>query len=246
MRHVPAMARSPRPTRCMGLQAARKRVCEPNAQVACRGGDLAAGQVQAVDTRTGSGGQPVAQVDCKWRPTGGWATPPPRSSRRPGTPGPALAHGDERLPHRRRGSHCCGAEARRGARDRRDPPGPYAVAPVCGNRPVGARGRPLAHRLRGRFRRPCLLGQIECRAPRVLAWLATTPLQWRRQIRYVAIDMSPGCRAVIRILNIVRRQTTATLRGRRGQAGLRPVAEGQAPTHAQPGRPHRPSVQNDL
>ncbi|WP_206352693.1 ISL3 family transposase [Streptomyces sp. Z423-1] len=85
-----------------------------------------------------------------------------------------------------------------------------------------------------------LLGQVEGRAPSdVLAWLATTPLEWRRQIRYVAIDMSPGYRAAIRtglphatvvvdhfhvvqlankMLNIVRRRTTAALRGRRGRA----------------------------
>lgn len=85
-----------------------------------------------------------------------------------------------------------------------------------------------------------LLGQVEGRAPSdVLAWFATTPLQWRRQIRYVAIDMSPGYRAAIRtglphativvdhfhvvqlankMLNIVRRRTTAALRGRRGRA----------------------------
>jgi transposase len=36
-----------------------------------------------------------------------------------------------------------------------------------------------------------LLGQVEGRAPSdVPAWLATIPLQWRKQIRYVAIDMS--------------------------------------------------------
>ncbi|MGW1004309.1 transposase family protein [Streptomyces sp. NPDC002520] len=45
-----------------------------------------------------------------------------------------------------------------------------------------------------------LLGQVEGRAPSdVLAWLATTPRQWRGQIRYVAIDMSAGYRAAIRI-----------------------------------------------
>ncbi|MFH8776262.1 MULTISPECIES: transposase [unclassified Streptomyces] len=82
-----------------------------------------------------------------------------------------------------------------------------------------------------------LLGQVEGRAPSdVLAWLATTPLQWRTQIRYVPIDMSTSYRAAIRtglpqatlvvddhfhvaqhankMLNIVRRRTTATLRGR--------------------------------
>lgn len=85
-----------------------------------------------------------------------------------------------------------------------------------------------------------LLGQIEGRAPSdVLAWLAGTDLQWRKQIRYVAIDMSTGYRAAIRtglphatvvvdhfhvvqlankMLSIVRRRTTATLRGRRGRA----------------------------
>ena len=85
-----------------------------------------------------------------------------------------------------------------------------------------------------------LLGQVEGRAPSdVLAWLAGTDLQWRRQIRHVAIDMSTGYRAAIRtglphativvdhfhvvqlankMLSIVRRRTTATLRGRRGRA----------------------------
>jgi len=85
-----------------------------------------------------------------------------------------------------------------------------------------------------------LLGQTEGRAPSdVLAWLATTPDQWRKQIRYVTIDMSADYRAAIRtglphativvdhfhvvqlankMLNIVRRRTTATLRGRRGRA----------------------------
>lgn len=44
-----------------------------------------------------------------------------------------------------------------------------------------------------------LLGQVEGRAPSdVLAWLAGTPLQWRRQIRFVAIDMSTTYRAAIR------------------------------------------------
>jgi transposase len=85
-----------------------------------------------------------------------------------------------------------------------------------------------------------LLGQVEGRAPSdVLAWLAGTDLQWRQQIRYVAIDMSAGYRAAVRtglphatvvvdhfhvvqlankMLSIVRRRTTATLRGRRGRA----------------------------
>lgn len=85
-----------------------------------------------------------------------------------------------------------------------------------------------------------LLGQVEGRAPSdVLAWLATTPIEWRRQIRYVAIDMSTTYRAAVRtglphatvvvdhfhvvqlankMLNTLRRRTTATLRGRRGRA----------------------------
>ncbi|MCC9708304.1 transposase [Streptomyces sp. MNU76] len=85
-----------------------------------------------------------------------------------------------------------------------------------------------------------LLGQVEGRAPSdVLAWLSTTPLQWRRQICFDAIDMSTTYRAAIRtglphatvvvdhfhvvqlankMLNIVRRRITATLRGRRGRA----------------------------
>ena len=85
-----------------------------------------------------------------------------------------------------------------------------------------------------------LLGQVEGRAPSdVLAWLTTTPLQWRKQIRYVAIDMSASYRAAVRtglphatvvvdhfhvvqladkMLDLVRRRTTARLRGRRGRA----------------------------
>ena len=85
-----------------------------------------------------------------------------------------------------------------------------------------------------------LLGQVEGRAPSdVLAWLSTTPLEWRRRIRFVAIDMSTSYRAAVRtglphativvdhfhvvqlankMLSTVRRRTTATLRGRRGRA----------------------------
>ncbi len=85
-----------------------------------------------------------------------------------------------------------------------------------------------------------LLGQVEGRAPSdVLAWLSTTPIEWRRAIRYAAIDMSTGYRAAVRtglppativvdhfhvvqlankMLSTVRRRTTATLRGRRGRA----------------------------
>ncbi|WP_328549530.1 transposase [Streptomyces sp. NBC_00366] len=86
-----------------------------------------------------------------------------------------------------------------------------------------------------------LLGQVEDRAPSdVPAWPATTPKPWREQIAYVAIDMSPGYRAAVRtelphatvavdhfhvvrpatkMLNLVRRRTTATLRSWRGWAG---------------------------
>lgn len=81
---------------------------------------------------------------------------------------------------------------------------------------------------------------MEGRAPSdVPAWLAATPRQWREQIRYVDIDMSADYRAAIRIglpratvvvdhfhvvqlankmLSVVRRRTTAQLRGRRGRA----------------------------
>ncbi|MFE4824696.1 ISL3 family transposase [Streptomyces sp. NPDC056704] len=83
-----------------------------------------------------------------------------------------------------------------------------------------------------------LLGQVEGRtAADVLAWLATTDLDWRRGIGHVAIDMSATYRAAIRIglphvtvvvdhfhvvqlankmLSMVRRRTTAESRGRRG------------------------------
>ncbi|SQD95828.1 hypothetical protein FMEAI12_3350003 [Parafrankia sp. Ea1.12] len=85
-----------------------------------------------------------------------------------------------------------------------------------------------------------LLGQIEGRATGdVLAWPADTPLTWRQGVRFVAIDMSPLCRAAIRtglpqatvvvdhfhvvqlankMLNLVRRRLTRTHRGRRGRA----------------------------
>ncbi|WP_405689696.1 transposase [Streptomyces sp. NBC_00057] len=44
-----------------------------------------------------------------------------------------------------------------------------------------------------------MLGQVEGRAVAdVLAWLSTTPLTWRRHIRYVAIDMSATYRAAVR------------------------------------------------
>ncbi|MER6548456.1 transposase [Streptomyces sp. NPDC001250] len=44
-----------------------------------------------------------------------------------------------------------------------------------------------------------LLGQVEGRTVAdVLAWLATTPLTWRKSIKYVAIDMSTTYRAAVR------------------------------------------------
>ncbi|MBC2906899.1 transposase [Streptomyces cupreus] len=44
-----------------------------------------------------------------------------------------------------------------------------------------------------------LLGQVEGRTVAdVLAWLATTPLAWRKSIEYVAIDMSATYRAAVR------------------------------------------------
>ncbi|MGX4692333.1 ISL3 family transposase [Streptomyces sp. JNUCC 63] len=85
-----------------------------------------------------------------------------------------------------------------------------------------------------------LLGQVEGRTVAdVLAWLSTTGLEWRKNIRYVAIDMSTTYRAAVRtgppgavvvvdhfhvvqladkMLSQVRRRTTAELRGRRGRA----------------------------
>jgi transposase len=85
-----------------------------------------------------------------------------------------------------------------------------------------------------------LLGQIEGRTVAdVLVWLAATPLTWRKNIKYVAIDMSATYRAAVRIalpqaavavdhfhvvqlankmLSMVRRRTTAEVRGRRGRA----------------------------
>ncbi len=85
-----------------------------------------------------------------------------------------------------------------------------------------------------------LLGQVEGRTVAdVLAWPATTSLDWRNGVGYVAIDMSATYRAEIRIglahatvvvdhfhvvqlankmLSMVRRRTTAETRGRRGRA----------------------------
>ncbi|MFJ2477781.1 ISL3 family transposase [Streptomyces sp. NPDC087659] len=85
-----------------------------------------------------------------------------------------------------------------------------------------------------------LLGQVEGRTVAdVLAWLAATPLTWRKSIEYVAIDMSATYRAAVRLglpqatvvvdhfhvvqlankmLSMVRRRTTAEMRGRRGRA----------------------------
>ncbi|MGW3956040.1 ISL3 family transposase [Streptomyces sp. NPDC004752] len=76
-----------------------------------------------------------------------------------------------------------------------------------------------------------LLGQVEGRTVAdVLAWLAATPLTWRKSIEYVAIDMSTTYRAAVRtglphstvvvdhfhvvqlankMLSMVRRRTTA-------------------------------------
>ena len=85
-----------------------------------------------------------------------------------------------------------------------------------------------------------LLGQVEGRTVAdVLAWLSTTPLTWRNSIRHVAIGMSATYRAALRtglpnavvvvdhfhivqlankMLSLVRRRTTAEIRGRRGRA----------------------------
>ncbi|MET8682010.1 transposase [Streptomyces sp. NPDC004647] len=85
-----------------------------------------------------------------------------------------------------------------------------------------------------------LLGQVEGHTVAdVLAWLATTPLTWRKNVRHVAIDMSATCRAALctglphatvvvdhfhvvqlanTMLSLVRRRTTAEIRGRRGRA----------------------------
>ncbi|WP_375256582.1 transposase [Streptomyces sp. PKU-EA00015] len=88
-----------------------------------------------------------------------------------------------------------------------------------------------------------LLGQVEGRTiADVLAWLATTDLDWRKGIGYVAIDMSATYRAAIHIglphatvvvdhfhvvqladkmLSMVMRRTTAETRGRRGGRATR-------------------------
>lgn len=85
-----------------------------------------------------------------------------------------------------------------------------------------------------------LLGEVEGRTvANVLAWLATTPLTWRKSIEYVAIDMSTTYRAADRtglphatvvvdhfhvvqlankMLSMVRRRTTAETCGWHGRA----------------------------
>ncbi|WP_073946017.1 ISL3 family transposase [Streptomyces kebangsaanensis] len=85
-----------------------------------------------------------------------------------------------------------------------------------------------------------LLGQVEGRSVAdVLAWLATTPLTWRKSITHVATGMSATYRAAVRtglphttvvvdhfhvvqlankMLSAIRRRTTAEVRGRRGRA----------------------------
>ncbi|MEU9290515.1 transposase [Streptomyces sp. NPDC048275] len=85
-----------------------------------------------------------------------------------------------------------------------------------------------------------LLGQVEGRTVAdVPAWVPTTPLTWRNNLRHVAIGMSATYRAAIRtglpdatvvvdhfhvvqlankMLYMVRRRTTAETRGRRGRA----------------------------
>ncbi|CAG7645437.1 transposase [Actinacidiphila bryophytorum] len=85
-----------------------------------------------------------------------------------------------------------------------------------------------------------LLGQVEDRSVAdVPAWLATTPLTWRKSTTRVAIDVSATYRAAIRtslpptrvavdhfhvtqlankMLSAARRRTTAEVRGRRGRA----------------------------
>jgi len=85
-----------------------------------------------------------------------------------------------------------------------------------------------------------LLGQVEGRTvPDVLGRLIATPLEWRKNIRYVAIDMSTTYRAAVRLalphavvvvdhfhvvqlankmLSTVRRRATTEIRGRRERA----------------------------
>ncbi|MEU5002652.1 transposase [Streptomyces sp. NPDC021622] len=120
-----------------------------------------------------------------------------------------------------------------------------------------------------------LLGQVEGRAVTdVLAWLSSTPLAWRNTIRHVAIDMSATYRAAIRtglpdaivvvdhfpavqlantMLSLVRRRTTAELRGRRGRAADPERREGRThpadgvdrqgePAHRPCPGPHRRQV----
>ncbi|MEV6028396.1 transposase [Streptomyces sp. NPDC052036] len=85
-----------------------------------------------------------------------------------------------------------------------------------------------------------LLGQVEGRTVAdAFAWFTATPLTWRKSTEYMAIDMSTAYRAAVRtglpqatvvddhlhvvqladkILSMVRRRTTAGMRGRRGRA----------------------------
>ncbi|MEV6013866.1 transposase [Streptomyces sp. NPDC051976] len=95
-----------------------------------------------------------------------------------------------------------------------------------------------------------LLGQVEGRTVAdVLAWLSTTELNWRKGIRYVAIDMSATCRAAVRtglphaivvvghchvvqlankMLSLVRRRTTAQVRGGADGSPIRSGRPGDA------------------
>ncbi|WP_329375212.1 transposase [Streptomyces sp. NBC_01483] len=124
-----------------------------------------------------------------------------------------------------------------GAGHRRDPARSAALGAGSHHRQVASRPGPVAHRLRRRARqRRAIEGRT---AADVLAWLVTTPLQWRKSIKYVAIDMSATYRAAVRtglphatvvvdhfhvvqlankMLSKVRRRTTAEIRGRRGRA----------------------------
>ncbi|MFC9219794.1 transposase [Streptomyces hygroscopicus] len=98
----------------------------------------------------------------------------------------------------------------------------------------------MAHRLHRRLGAGGLLGQVGGRGVAdVLAWLAATPLTWRKSITNVAIDASATYRAAIRtslphtrvvidhfhvvqlankMPSAARRRTTAEVRGRRGRA----------------------------
>ncbi|MEV5011031.1 transposase [Streptomyces sp. NPDC056159] len=108
-----------------------------------------------------------------------------------------------------------------------------------------------------------LLGQIEGRTVAdVLVWLTATPLEWRKNIKYVAIDMSTTYRAAIRIalpqatvvvdhFHVVQDAVHGPAPHHRrdprpARTRHRSGADGQAAPAPKPGGPHRRAVRRDV